>query len=194
VQPPQRPPAETAGPRRSDAARNRERLVEAARTLFARHGLEVPLDHVAAAAGVSRATLYRNFSDRDDLVEVLYAEEVEHVQERARELAGSPGGVLVLLAEVFEAQLSSRALAPLLAGATRLTRLRLGERTAEAFAPLVADGVREGALRPDVGVADVLISLLMAGAVLAEDTLDDDGATQAYRRACTVLVRGLTPG
>lgn len=191
---PQRSPAETAGPRRSDAARNRERLVDAARTLFARHGLDVPLDHVAAAAGVSRATLYRNFSDRDDLVEVLYAGQVEHVQERARELAGHPRGALLLLAEVFEAQLSSRALAPLLAGATRPTRLRLGERTAEAFAPLVAEAVRAGTLRPDVRVADVLVALLMAGAVLAEDTLDDDGAPQAYRRACTVLVRGLTPG
>ena len=185
-------PAVTAA-RRADAARNRDRLVDAARTLFARHGLDVPLDHVATAAGVSRATLYRNFSDRDDLVEVLYAGQVDHLEERAAELAGQPGGVLVLLAEVLEVQLSSRALAPLLAGATAAERLRLGARTAEAFTPLVATGVEAGVLRPDATVSDVLLVLLMAGAVLAEDTLGDDGAHAAYRRASALLLRGLVP-
>ncbi|WP_167584451.1 TetR/AcrR family transcriptional regulator [Kineococcus rubinsiae] len=191
------PPGETeparpvTAARRADAARNRDRLVDAARTLFARHGLDVPLDHVATAAGVSRATLYRNFSDRDDLVEVLYVPQVEHLERRAAELAGQPRGALVLLAELFEVQLSSRALAPLLTGAPAGERLRLGARTAEAFTPLVATAVAAGDLRPGVEVSDVLLVLLMAGAVLAEDTLGDDGATAAYRRACTLLVRGL---
>src|SRR3954454_23362817 len=53
---------------RSDAQRNRERIVRAACEVFAEQGLDASLDEVAGRAGVGVATLYRRFPSRDDLI------------------------------------------------------------------------------------------------------------------------------
>ena len=58
--------------RRADALRNRERILEAARFLFAQSPTATLAD-IAAAAGVSRSTLYRRFADRDALIAALEA-------------------------------------------------------------------------------------------------------------------------
>jgi AcrR family transcriptional regulator len=59
---------------RSDVARNRRLLVEAAMESFQELGWDVPLDTVARRAGVGNATLYRHFPTRDDLYEAAFAE------------------------------------------------------------------------------------------------------------------------
>ena len=53
---------------RADAERNRQRIVEAARAVFAGRGLDAPLDAIAERAGVGQATLYRRFPRREDLI------------------------------------------------------------------------------------------------------------------------------
>src|SRR5215212_5554347 len=58
---------------RADAARNREAIVEAARAVFAEHGLDAPLDESAKQAGTGNATLYRRFPTRGDLVAAMQA-------------------------------------------------------------------------------------------------------------------------
>lgn len=63
----QRPPTRKRGPR-ADAQRNRESILAAAADVFARSGAEAPVEEIATAAGVSVATLYRNFPDRDALI------------------------------------------------------------------------------------------------------------------------------
>ncbi|WP_189331530.1 TetR/AcrR family transcriptional regulator [Actinoplanes ianthinogenes] len=64
---------------RRDALRNRERLVGAARELFAERGLDVPLEEVARRAGVSIGTLYNRFPARADLVTAVFADREETV-------------------------------------------------------------------------------------------------------------------
>src|SRR3954447_3263151 len=65
---------------RADAARNRAAIVEAARVVFAEHGLDAPLDDIAKRAGTGNATLYRRFPQRADLVAAVFAERMaEHV-------------------------------------------------------------------------------------------------------------------
>lgn len=59
---------------RSDVARNRRLLVEAAIESFNELGWGVPLDTVARRAGVGNATLYRHFPAREDLYEAAFAE------------------------------------------------------------------------------------------------------------------------
>lgn len=71
-------------PLRRDAQLRRERLISAAVELFASEGFEVPLEKVADRAGVGRATLYRNFPDRESLaVAVLKV----HLDEMAAQVA-----------------------------------------------------------------------------------------------------------
>ena len=58
---------------RADAERNRQRIVEAARSVFAERGLDAPLDAIAERAGVGQATLYRRFPRREDLIVACFA-------------------------------------------------------------------------------------------------------------------------
>ncbi len=70
-------PAASASTERSDAARNRQKVLKAAERLFAERGVEcVSMDDIADAAGVGKGTLYRRFGDRSGLaVAVLDAHE-----------------------------------------------------------------------------------------------------------------------
>src|SRR5919108_6174329 len=58
---------------RADAARNRQRIVQAAQLAFAERGLDVPLEEIARRAGVGIATLYRRFPTRDALIAASFA-------------------------------------------------------------------------------------------------------------------------
>jgi AcrR family transcriptional regulator len=62
---------------RSDAADNRERILEAARTVFAADGLDVPMREIARRAGVGPATLYRRFPTKEALVTEAFAKQMD---------------------------------------------------------------------------------------------------------------------
>jgi AcrR family transcriptional regulator len=61
---------------RSDAADNRERILEAARQIFAAEGLDVPMREIARRAGVGPATLYRRFPTKETLVAEAFAKQM----------------------------------------------------------------------------------------------------------------------
>ena len=71
---------------RADAARNRERLLEAAAAAFTERGADVPLEDIARGAGVGIGTLYRHFPTREALVEAVYRNEVSMLCARGDEL------------------------------------------------------------------------------------------------------------
>lgn len=64
-------------PRRADALRNYERLVDAARKVFADQGGSASMEAIAKHAGVGVGTLYRHFPKRIDVVEAVYRDDVE---------------------------------------------------------------------------------------------------------------------
>src|SRR6202140_4718323 len=64
---------------RTDAQRNRERILEVAKEAFTRSGANASLDDIAKGAGVGAGTLYRHFPTRDALIEAVYRSEVEKV-------------------------------------------------------------------------------------------------------------------
>jgi AcrR family transcriptional regulator len=76
-------------PRRADAARNRRRIIEAARAAFAENGAATSMNEIARRAGVGSATLYRNFATRHELLEALLAEEVDEVCAAAATVEGA---------------------------------------------------------------------------------------------------------
>lgn len=67
---------------RADAAQNRRELIETAAQLWASRGMEVSMRQIASAAGVGVGTLYRHFSNRDDLLVAV----VRQYWQRAGEL------------------------------------------------------------------------------------------------------------
>ena len=71
---------------RADAARNRERVLEAAKAVFSMGGEDASLEAVARTAGVGIGTLYRHFPTRESLFEAVYRHEVELLTELAERL------------------------------------------------------------------------------------------------------------
>jgi AcrR family transcriptional regulator len=90
---------------RADAARNRARLIEAARSLFLAGpaDAEVSLEQVAREAGVGIGTLYRHFPTRLDLLEAVYRDEVDVLRETAEKVVPdhTPFDALELWLEAF---------------------------------------------------------------------------------------------
>jgi AcrR family transcriptional regulator len=78
--------------RRADAERNRDRILAAAREAFADPGAEISMAEISRRAGVGMATLYRNFPGRRELLEALYAEEVDAVCAAAESAEGDTPG------------------------------------------------------------------------------------------------------
>ncbi|GAA4993155.1 TetR/AcrR family transcriptional regulator [Kitasatospora paranensis] len=72
------PGAAPAGrPKRADAQRNQEALLEAAAAIFVRSGVEAPVRDIAAEAGVGTGTIYRHFPTRSDLIIAVYRHQVD---------------------------------------------------------------------------------------------------------------------
>lgn len=69
---------------RADARRNRDRILVAARVLFARHGIDVPMEQIARQARVGKGTLYRRFPERELLVRAVALDAYEQLTEMAR--------------------------------------------------------------------------------------------------------------
>jgi AcrR family transcriptional regulator len=150
----------TARPMRADARRNREALLHAAGELFAEKGTDVSLEAIAARAGVGIGTLYRNFPNREMLVEAAYRTEVEQLCAAAAELlAGHRADVA--LAEWMDRFVTytatKRGMSSALQSISANSDLRSEVRTqiVRAIGELLAAGAVDGTLRSDVDAADV---------------------------------------
>ncbi|MCZ7431710.1 TetR/AcrR family transcriptional regulator [Streptomyces sp. WMMC1477] len=149
---------------RADALRNRERIVDAARELFAELGAEVPLDEVARRAGVGNATLYRNFPDRGALVLGVVQRVTDRIAERAERALGDAGDPFEALCGFVSGAVEERigALCPLITQTVDhehpewvASRDRL-----QVFVDAVLVRAQEaGAVRTDVAVGDLLMAL-----------------------------------
>ena len=76
-------------PRRADARRNQQTLLDAAAALFVTSGVEVPVRDIAARAGVGTGTIYRHFPTRADLIIAVYRHQVEACAEAGAALLTS---------------------------------------------------------------------------------------------------------
>src|ERR1700712_117870 len=85
-----------ATPWRADAQRNRDRLLEAARTVFGEFGVTASLDEVARAAGVGPGTLYRHFPSRDRLVRAVIDDGLIGMHDMGVALLDEPDAVRAL--------------------------------------------------------------------------------------------------
>ena len=151
---------------RADAARNRERLLQAAKEVFSAGGPTASLEAVAREAGVGIGTLYRHFPTREALFEAVYRHEVEQLVELSGELASHPAPVeaqrhWLRANETIVATKKGMAAALALA-AHRPTDLTTytAERLTTAAGDLMDRAVAAGELRSDVGPMDLLRMLV----------------------------------
>src|SRR5919199_6062316 len=75
---------------RKDAARNRQRLLDAASELFAARGLDVTLNDIAHHAGVGVGTAYRRFANKEEVIDALFEQRLNEVATRAEAALTDP--------------------------------------------------------------------------------------------------------
>jgi AcrR family transcriptional regulator len=183
--------ATTKAPRRRDARRNRDAILEAARELFA-ECVDVPMYEVARRAGVGQATLYRNFPDRRNLAAALLVEHMEETERLASEHADDPDAFFVLLRNVIETVARFHAVSELarqdacLGSELERRRQRLAELVKEPLRAAKAAGT----VRRDLTMDDVfLVVLMINGAVEAAD--GPSARAAAASRGLALLLDGV---
>jgi AcrR family transcriptional regulator len=145
---------------RADARRNYDRLIAAAREVFAADGEGASMEAVARKAGVGVGTLYRHFPRRIDLVEAVYKIDVDELVEAAeatRTLEPWEAVVAYLEAFVRYAQSKRNFLNELREAFEKNPGLRLDsrERIDAATDRVIRRGQGNGVVRTDVDGADV---------------------------------------
>ncbi len=181
----------TDKPLRADARRNRDALLAAAAELFADQGTEVSLEAVAARAGVGIGTLYRNFPNREALVEAAYRSEVSHLcQAAAQLLAEHPADVALArwMDRFVDYVAAKRGMKAALGSAASRDDLysQTSEQLTATIEAMLRAGVATGTLRSDVTAADVKAAM---GAIWALG--DGDAAREQAQTVIRIIVDGL---
>jgi AcrR family transcriptional regulator len=149
---------------RQDALRNRERLLEAADTMFRERGVEVSVGEIADAAGVGRGTLFRNFKNKDALIAAVVVVRLGEVMEFGRELLEhDPDDAEVafkFVTGLVERQEENRALLQSVTDDLFMAVPELNRAHAammELMGALLARGKRVGAIRPEATATDLMM-------------------------------------
>lgn len=178
---------------RSDALRNRERVIHAAREVYAEQGFDACVPDVARRAGVGKATVYRSFPTREHLVAAVVIHRLEWFADQAREALGhgDPAEALheVMLGSARRAA-ADRSLPEAIARVSDMPGvLEAQEEVRAALGDLLAAGQKAGSVRDDVTVAD--LKVLFSGVCSA---LGPDADEAALRRGITLVLDALRPG
>lgn len=150
-----------ASGRRADAEQNRERILAAARAALANPDADVSMAEISRQAGVGMATLYRNFPGRYELLEALYADEVDVVCRAAESVEGASDGArfVAWLREFFAFVTSKRHVASELLEYTDRSDPVFGgsrARVTAAARPLLSAAQQSGEIRKGLTLDQVL--------------------------------------
>ncbi|MEV0253418.1 helix-turn-helix domain-containing protein [Streptomyces sp. NPDC050732] len=178
-------------PLRKDARHNRELLIQAAREIFARRGVDAPLDDVARGAGVGNATLYRHFTGRADLLEAVFRDSLTALLHTARHARDEPDAWQALtsyLDHVFALLAADRGASDIITtgiqGVPTLDTFREDHR--RTLDILLRRSRGQGAVRADLTVDELLFLLAALGRAVP-------AAPMSWRRHLTILLDGLRP-
>jgi AcrR family transcriptional regulator len=155
---------------RSDAERNRQRVLTAARELFAAKGLEATLNDVARHANVGVGTVYRRFATKEELVEAIFEDgigQIAALAESALQHADSWAGFVWFVEQLCELTATDRGLREICYskayGGYRVECAR--ERLDPPITRLVERARADGHLRSDIEPTDMPVVSLLAGTV-----------------------------
>lgn len=151
---------------RADAVRNQQRIVEAARELFADRGLEITLDDVADRAGVGVGTVYRRFANKTELISEVFEHHLGEFADAAEGALRNPDPWLGLVEFVDYAcrhmavnRGFSEVILELDLDTERFHRLR--DRLKPAVAAIVTRAREAGVLQPDIEPSDLFALIHM---------------------------------
>ena len=181
-------------PLRRDAQRNREKIIDAAREVFAQRGFATTLNDVAEHAGVGIGTVYRRFPTKETLVQVLFAERMQAVASLAESAVTAESawdGVVMFLSTSARMHADDRGLhhAALSLGTHQFAEIK--ERVTTMLDRLITRAQAEGSLRRDIVVTDFPIIFALVG------ELAGTGAgcrADVYHRYLQLIIDGMRAG
>jgi AcrR family transcriptional regulator len=174
---------------RADARRNRERVLRAARDLFAESGYDVPLDDIAARAGVGAGTVYRHFPSKDALFEAVTTARVEDLvaDARARAAADEPGPAFFGFLDRLAAEATAKRDLPYAIAVSGA----LQDAVHSSLDLLLRRAQASGEVRPGITAADLIVLLKGLFASLTSAPGPTDPALRD--RIFAVVADGLRP-
>lgn len=179
---------------RADAQRNRERILEVAKQVFTRRGVEASMDEIARRAKIGPGTLYRHFPTRDDLLAAVYVTEVKKLAEAQRRFSAElppiealRAWMLVFIDYIAAKRIIAPALNAMACGPSQIYQqtTRVMEEAANALA---SRAVASGDLRPDIDPMDMLRAIY---GVSSAGSADDWSAKA--RQFVDILIQGSRP-
>jgi AcrR family transcriptional regulator len=177
---------------RADALRNREQLIATAADLFAKRGVDVPLEEIARQAGVSIGTLYNHFPNRGALLDTVLPERLAALDRLAEAAVADPDawhGFAAFMDGLCTLLMHDRSMAAALARNTAQSTNTATEcgRGAEVLESVVMHAKRTGALRADFSLDDLLTLVSAMSSVIVIFEADDT----AWRRHLGFVLDGL---
>lgn len=180
---------------RADARLNRERILAAARDAFVERGADVPLEEIAARAGVGIATLYRRFPDRAALQRAVALDVLTRIGQEARAAVVEEPDAFSALVRYMRRALAMQvsAVVPALLGSVDLEdeefrAVRM--ESATVLEEMIARARQEGALRPGIVFGDIALLLVRLSRPLP-GTLDRAVDLEMAQRHLTLLIDGM---
>ncbi|HEX6355654.1 helix-turn-helix domain-containing protein [Actinophytocola sp.] len=176
---------------RADAERNRERIMKAARRLYATEGLGVSMASVAREAGVGKATLSRRFATREELINAVFTDRMDAYAAATAEALADPDpwhGFTHYIQTICAMQAADRGFAAVLT-MTFPTAKALETRRAESyegFLELISRAKATGHLRADFTSEDLVVLLMANAGVIAATA---DAAPDTWRRLVGQMLR-----
>jgi AcrR family transcriptional regulator len=179
---------------RTDAQRNRERILEAAKEAFTRSGASSSLDDIAKEAGVGAGTLYRHFPTRDALLEAVYRTEVEKLAAAERTFVQTlppiealRAWMLLFVDYIGTKQIIAPALNTIVGGPSKVFEVS-GAQIKGAIHALVERAIKSGDIRSDLDPLDLLRALIGVSNVASGPDWP-----QSARRLVDILIIGSRP-
>jgi AcrR family transcriptional regulator len=180
---------------RADAQRNHARVLEAARAVFAEHGIDAPITLIAEQAGVGIGTVFRRFPTKQDLVVALIQQRGEQLVDAAEAALASdkPGEAFrSFFSLAAEQQIRDRGFCDSI-GTQLFARADLRELfdgVRERVGRLLERAIEAGEVRSDIVAADVLFVL---HGVARTGLMLEDSAPGVWRRYLGLALDGLRP-